>query len=372
MQLFQSVIMNSARLMFSLICLLSICYPSYGDSTFKIGIAVCLTGACAETGTNSQRGAELAAQEINSSGGVLGRKIELVVQDTREAESGVGAVNAFRSMSTDSDIKYFIGPTWTPGGLALASIVSKMREVIITSPTLGVAAFNEAGDNIFNLWPHDEVATRALARYAFNNGMKKAGILSSQQPWCLEQGRFFADEFKKSGGVVTALEEPLPNSSDLRTEVYRISITSPDVIFFSNYLHNGISADILRKYKYKGKLLLILLDQTQLELAHGALEGAMYASYPASNADFVKKYLSTFKVKPGNGSDTAYDTVKLYARSIEEARSFDASVVKKILNRQRYDGASGKIVFDEKGGVKKSPFLFRVKGSEVESLEALN
>lgn len=338
---------------------------------FKIGMTLCLTGACAELGTNTQRGAELAAKEIDERGGVLGKQIEFVIQDTNEAASGAGAVNAFKNISTDQSIQYYIGPTWTSAGLALAPIVSKLSGIIYTSPTLGVASFNEAADNIFNIWPHDESSTRALARYAISRGWKKIGILSSQQPWCLDQGRIFADEIKKQGGSVTALVEPEPNTLDLRNEVLRISRTSPDVIFFSNYLQNGMSAEILRKYKYKGQILLILLDRTQLGLAHGALNNAMYASTPPAQPSFEQKYSAQFKAAPGTGSATGYDSVMLYAQAIEQAKTFDPLVVKKVLSKLTLDGASGKLIFDEKGGVKSVPYLYRVNGEKIETLGAI-
>lgn len=79
----------------------------------KIGALLCLSGGCAEFGTNSLRGAQLAAEEINAEGGVLGQEIEIVAQDTHEATSGGHAIQAYHQMMLDREVKYLVGPTWT-------------------------------------------------------------------------------------------------------------------------------------------------------------------------------------------------------------------------------------------------------------------
>jgi branched-chain amino acid transport system substrate-binding protein len=124
-----------------------------------------------ETGTNALRGVQLAQEQINKSGGILGRQIELVVQDTREMDSPANAVSAYRQLRLDSDIELFVGPSWTVGGLPVAPIAAR-DNVVVMAPSIGLEGFNEASDNLFNLWPHDSVATKALAQYAIDHGWK--------------------------------------------------------------------------------------------------------------------------------------------------------------------------------------------------------
>ena len=173
----------------------SLLFTSIAQAEWKIGMPVCLTTGCAVQGDQTLKGAEMAAAELNASGGVLGQKISLVVQDTAEATNAAQAVSAYRKLRADRDVRYFIGPTWTPAGLAIAPIASS-EDVIITSPTLGVKEFSAAGDNIFNLNGPDEASSRYLAHFAMEKGWKKAAIFSSQQPWDAAQASFFEDEFK--------------------------------------------------------------------------------------------------------------------------------------------------------------------------------
>ena len=335
------------------------------DPTWRIGVLVCLTGACAESGKNSIEGIELAIDEINLSGGVLGRQIEIEVEDTAEGtSSGAGAVTAFKKLLEDHSIKFLIGPSWTPGGLSVAPLAAKRPDIIITSPSLGVAEFDRAGDNIFNLWPHDELASKNLARFAIDKGWKRVAVFSSQQPWEYLQGNTFAEEFKRLGGVVTTKEEPLPTVTDLRPEALRVRSQNPDAVFFSDMTQMGISSKQLRSIGYTGPFFAILMDDTRITSSAGALDNTIFSGYAPPDEGFASRFKARYKKEPGIGADTSFDVVKLYAWAASKAGEFDPNKVKTIMLGAKIPGASGEIEFDEFGGVRKSPVLYQVKGTE--------
>ncbi len=90
-----------------------------GSAPLYIGMPVCLSGPCAISGSNAIHGATLALQDLNQKGGVLGRQLVLEVEDSQDAVSGARAVTAYRALRIKKDIHLFIGPSWTPGLLAL-------------------------------------------------------------------------------------------------------------------------------------------------------------------------------------------------------------------------------------------------------------
>ena len=157
---------------FLILSLTSLPSKSFGadQEEFYLGGLLCLTGDCAEVGDNSRKGIELATEEINGSGGILGKKLALKFEDTKEMGGPGSVISAFQNLVLDPKIRYIIGPTWTVGGLPLAPILAKKPEVIAISPSLGVATYNEASDTVFNTWPHDDASTEALAKYAFKKG----------------------------------------------------------------------------------------------------------------------------------------------------------------------------------------------------------
>lgn len=332
----------------------------------KVGALLCLSGGCAEWGSNALKGIELAAKEINSNGGVLGKKIKILAEDTKEATNGAQAVTAFKNLSRDNDIKYFLGPTWTAGGLTVAPLAKKRKDIIIISPSLGIKEFNETADNIFNLWPHDEYASRAIAAFAVKK-WRKAAVFSSQSPWENKQGEVFIEEFKKLGGEITTVQTPLPTSTDLRTESTLIKQTNPDVVFLTFF--DGSASFQLRQSGYKGPMLSILIDDTRLKAANGSLDGTIFTKYKPPSDDFERKFTAEYGIKPGVASDTGYDALNLLNKSISDSKTLDTDKVKVALQNSDYNGASGHITFDPLGGVNKKPLLYIVKGDKIEEFK---
>jgi branched-chain amino acid transport system substrate-binding protein len=334
-----------------------------GGNPFKVGALLCLTGECAEPGQNALNGIVLAAKEINLKGGVLGKKIEIVTQDTEEFASASNALSSFRSLISNPEIKYIIGPTWTVGGLPIAPVAAQHKDILITSPSLGVSDFNETADNIFNVWPHDDSATTALAELAISENLKSAVVFSNQMPWEMVQGQAFAKEFKRLGGDVKAILEPLADQ-DLRAEVLKAKNANPDLIFFSNYTQVHLAAIKLKELGYEGKMFVILLDETRLSGAKGALEGAIVAETQDPKTSFKEAYKAEYNADPGIAADTGYDVMKMYVEAIKNAGSFEASKVIPVFKRLVYEGASGNIKFDEKGGIRRKPSFKIVKDSK--------
>lgn len=352
------------HLLLILICIITNASTLYAE-TWKIGVLVCVSGACAESGENSRKGIDLAIEDLNKLGGVLGKKVEYVLEDTAEGtSSGAGAVTAFKKLTTDSQLKYLIGPSWTPGALSVAPIAAAQSKLIIASPSVGISDFNKAGDNIFNFWPSDEEATKFLAVFAIKKNWKKVAIFSSQQPWESLQGQTFNTSFKLLGGEISSFQEPLPTDVDLRVQSLKIKNSEPDAVFLSNYTQMGVAAKQLRTIGYKGPLFAILMDETRIKTSQGALEETIFAGYPEPDSGFSIRFKEKFGIEPGIGADTTYDIVKLYVWAIENAGSFDVRMVQKEIASAKFSGASGNIEFDEYGGVIKVPTLYQVKNSK--------
>jgi branched-chain amino acid transport system substrate-binding protein len=252
------------------------------DDTIKIGLLASMSDEWASLGKNSLRGAEIAVSEINSSGGVNGRRIQLEVEDTLEANSGARALSAYQSLR-QRGIRLFIGPSGTPAGMSLAPIIASQKVVIIT-PSVGVRDFSDAGSNIFNSRGVDEQGSAATAQLAVHRGWKRAAILSSQQPWEQAQGEAFRREFERLGGTIVGHAAPLPETNDFRTIIAKILSGKPQVVFLSNSNRMAVAAKQLAELRFTGPKLTTILDNfpslqpgysTQLPLAAAGLQ------YPA-------------------------------------------------------------------------------------------
>ncbi|MCB0320986.1 MAG: ABC transporter substrate-binding protein [Bdellovibrionales bacterium] len=364
--------MNRSALLFSILIILGLSlilsrtHPR-NDSSVTIGAILCLSGECSEWGVNSKNGILLAQEEINAQGGILGKNLEVIFQDSKESQSPVQALDAYRQLKSTRNTSLFIGPTWGPAGLLLIPVL-RASDDIMTSPSLGLADFNEASDNLFNVWPHDEIGTRTLARYAREQGYTRIAVFSSQQPWEQAQGAIFAEEIERVGGSITRQVEPMPTQNDLKPEAMSIVRSKPELVFVSTISRMSLAARELRRLGFDGPIYAVILDRTRLRDAQGALENAITVVYPESTASFQTRFKERFGENPGISADTAYDTLMLYAKAIEQAGSLDPLRVREALSSISLHGASGEISFDTKGAISRIPILRQAFGLTLQPL----
>jgi branched-chain amino acid transport system substrate-binding protein len=167
---------------------------------------------------------------------------------------------------------------------------------------------------------------------------------------------------------VSALLEPEPNIKDLRTESLRIIRSKPDGVFLANLNQEGVAAKQLRGLGFKGPFYAALLDQTRINEADGALEGAISAQSPAADPGFVQKYNLRFGMKPTASADTAYDALIALGKAIEAAGGPDPLAVRDALLHVEFQGASGIVKFDDKGGVVRGPKSVIVSANNIAPL----
>ncbi|MDO8660598.1 MAG: ABC transporter substrate-binding protein [Candidatus Woesearchaeota archaeon] len=318
------------------------------DRPIKIGAIFMLTGQGANWGMHSQQGAELARAEINAAGGINGQTLEIVYEDN-QGDNPAQAVTAINKLLSQ-DIRLILGPNWSPSGLAVAPIACQ-NQVLMISPSLGIADFNEQCDYLFNTWPHDEAVSSQLGTYIFNKDFRKLVILSSNQVWEETQAQAAKQSFEAAGGTVVAFELTNPEETDFRTSLLKIKNANPDAIFVQlSYEH--LIAKQMKELSIMLPIFAPFIDQERITGARGALEGAISFTSFTPTQEFSEKYSAKFSTQPDIGSTGAYDAVMLLAKAMQSTQSTDPSVLKEYLNDlKEWNGASGKLVFDGKGGV---------------------
>lgn len=333
------------------------------ENDLPIGVLASISDEWASVGQAMINGAEIARDEVNAEGGIKGQKIKLLIEDSREANSGAKAVSAYQSLR-QRGIRYFIGPTGTPAGMSLAPIVGRELVVIIT-PMVGVREFSDSAPNIFNVRGVDETGSRTMAKFAIDHEWRRAAVLSSQQPWEGAQGRAFRDEFLKLGGRIVDLEEPLPDANDLKTPITKILSAKPQVIFLSNSNRIPLACRQLTALGYHGAKLAALLDETLVKEAQGTLEGTIFAAFGRPSTEFQKKYQDRYGIMPELGGDTAYDAVIALAKALREATTLSPKDVGARLGSVRFKGASGEVAFGADRIAVRSLVTFEVVAGKI-------
>jgi branched-chain amino acid transport system substrate-binding protein len=148
-----------------------------GAEPLKIGMVAAVSGPAAESGLYRIQGAKLAVEEINKAGGLLGRQIELVIED--DQTTNPGAVLAFSKLAGDKDIPAFIASTVSTQVHAMAPDVQRTgRPVMIgaTDPQLT----HMGNPWLFRCRPNDIYSARVIADYGVNTLGKKNGRSSTR------------------------------------------------------------------------------------------------------------------------------------------------------------------------------------------------
>ena len=338
------------------------------ETSLNVGLMLCQTGNCADWGSSALRGAKLAAEEVNSQGGVLSKKVNLMVEDTAESISGARAVTAFQRLLSQK-IHFLIGPTWAPGALAIAPLAAKRSDILLITPSASAPDFSRTADYIFNMRPPEEAGARALAELAFQQGKKRAAIFGSQQAAESRLGRVFEEEFLKLGGVVTVRLEPDPSIADLRTEALKVVSTKPEVVFLINYNQMESGTRALETLGYKGMRMMLDLDEARIASLGALLNGVIVTRAAEPTEQFRETFRKRYGEYPGLSAENGYDAMHAMAQSIEEAKTFEIAVVKQKLAKGKFVGAIGTYEFNESREIAQAPVIRVVRDGKLVALE---
>jgi ABC-type branched-subunit amino acid transport system substrate-binding protein len=130
----------------------------------------------------------------------------------------------------------------------------------------------------------------------------------------------------------------------------------------------GVAAKQLRQLGWKGPSLTTALDNSMIQTASGALDGAEFASFGGATEFFRKKYRESFRVDPDRGADTAYDAAFALLQSLRETSGSDASKVSERLTSIQFEGASGNFSFDTSRIASRKLKRFMVKNGDIEEV----
>jgi branched-chain amino acid transport system substrate-binding protein len=326
------------------------------EDTIKIGVVSPSTGPAAEAGRLQLNGARQALDAVNEKG-VLGRKMELLVED--DQTTNPGAVLAFSRLSGRSDIVAFIGSIRSTQVHAMSPDVLKAAKPMMfggTDPTLT----QEGNKWLFRCRPNDSYSAKVIAEFGTGDLKKqKWAVVFSTDAFGSNGSKALEAALKEKGITPVLMQGYTNQASDYTAVVLAVKQSGADIVgsYFTFESDLGIFARQLRQLgvtvPWVGSPSIV--NTTALNLAGRALFGtygvADYAvdATPASKA-FAERYQALYKAIPDNQSSWAFDAVNLLARGINDAGSTEPEKLRAALAAIRgFAGAEGEYNFDEKG-----------------------
>lgn len=346
----------------------------------RLGFFMSITGRDASFGDVSLRGARLAVDELNAAGGVLGRPIELVVEDNRSLP-GESATAAKKLIARDR-VAVLIGECSSARTLEAAPVAQAAGVPLIT-PAATSPKVTQVGDCIFRVCFIDPFQGDVIATFARRRlGRTRAALLvESGAAYSVGLAEYFARTFRQLGGEIVAEQKYSGADTDFRAQLTAIRAAQPDVIFLPGYyVAAGLAA---RQAKELGIRATLMggdgFEAPQLlEIGGDALEGTYYSTHFATentqqaSRDFVAAYRKRNGAIPNGLSALTYDAVKLAADAIARAGTTDAKAVRDALAATKdFPGVTGRTTINARRDADKDAAIIAVQGGKLVFVEAI-
>lgn len=339
----------------------------------KIGTAGPMTGDQSAFGQDQQNGARLAIEEWNMKGGVLGKKIELLVGDDQHDPKQ--AVSVANKMVNDG-IVGIVGHFNSSCSLPASRIYNEQKIPMITHGSTNPQLTEQNFKGVFRVCGRDDQQGRKAAEFVMDSmKAKSVAILHDKTTY----GQGLADEFRKAveGSVkVTYHGGITQGDKDFSAVLTNVKTGNPELIYFGGiYPEGGLLVKQAKALGIKAPFMSGdgVIGEEFLKIAGADAEGTYATFAPDVNnipsaKGFVEKYTAKYG-KPGPYSVYAYVAANILLQGIKDANSTEGEKISEAIHRMRYDGALGTVEFDEKGDVKVSPYvIWQVKGGKWEQI----
>jgi branched-chain amino acid transport system substrate-binding protein len=333
-----------------------------------VGMYGSLTGDGASFGQSSREGTELAVDEINSAGGLLGgRKIKLLVEDDQSKPEE--ASNAVTKLVTQDKVVAVLGEVASRRSLAAAPVCQKYMVPMI-SPSSTNERVTQVGDYIFRVCFIDPFQGEVLAKFAYNDlKARKVAILKDiQQDYSVGLTDSVMKHFTALGGQVLDPVSYSSGDSDFKAILTQVRSQKPDAVFATGYYPEA--AIIVRQARELGMKMPILGGDgwvgDALKNGREALNNTYISNhYSADNPDpvvqnFVKAYRAKFEREPDAIAALAYDAVKVLADAMTRANSTDGPKLREALAKADVPGVTGRLKINAQRNVDKPAVIQEV------------
>ena len=347
-----------------------------GD-TIKVGGLLEMTGGSASFGISSKNGIDLALKKINEKGVLGGKKLSLVVADTKSEASE--ATNAMQKVISQDKVVAVIGPNQSSAVIAAGSINNGSKVVDVTpmgtNPDVTVdPGTKKVKPYSFRTCFIDPFQGTVMASFASNDlKVKKAAIyIDNTSDYAKGLAQFFKENFVKNGGEVVIEEAYLQKDTDFKATLTKIKAAQPDFIYIPGYYQEvGL---IVKQAREMGINVPMAggdgWDSAKLPEIAGkaALDNTFFSSLYSPddtsdlNKSFVAEYKKAYNTNPDVFAALAYDSTLLIAEAIEKAGSADpAKIAEAMAKISGFKGVSGEVTFNEQHNPIKSAVIIEHK-----------
>jgi branched-chain amino acid transport system substrate-binding protein len=346
------------------------CVNKDAGNKIRIGVYMPLTGGTATFGISSTNAFKMAADEVNAAGGINGKQVELVIQDTR-SESQEAATVVTRLVTQDRVVA-LLGEVASSRSIAAAPIAQSNKVPLLT-PSSTNPEVTKKGDFIFRTCFIDPVQGQAIATFAAKklNAKRAALLIDKKNDYSVGLAKFIGETFKSLGGEIVVEQAYQEGDSDFNGQLTAIKGTNPDVIFVPGYYTEvGLIAQQARKQGINVPLVGgDGWDSERLyDIGKEALANCYFSNhYSVDDPDEkVQKFVKDYKTKYGSAPDalaaTAYDAARIMFDAIKRAGSTDGTAIRDALAKTKdFPGVTGVVTINAERNAVKPIVMIKIE-----------
>jgi branched-chain amino acid transport system substrate-binding protein len=352
------------------------------ENEILIGEYESLTGSEATFGISATNGTKLAVEEINNSGGILGKKIKLITYDDQGKPSEAASV--VQKLINKDNAVAIIGEIASSRSKS-GALICQQSKIPMVTPASTNPEVTAIGDYIFRVCFIDPFQATVMSKFAINSlKVKRVAVLQDvKNAYSTGLAEFFVKQFKDLGGEIVELQSYSAGDKDFKAQLTSIKAKNPEAIFIPGYYTDvGLIAIQAREIGITQPLFggdgweSVKLTEGK---AKDALEGSFFSTHVSADdpspmvQNFVKKYTDKYGVPPDAMSFLAYDAGMILFDAIKRAGSTEADKIKsELANTKDFAGVTGKISINEQRNAVKPAVILQIRDGKFTYKETVN
>jgi branched-chain amino acid transport system substrate-binding protein len=333
------------------------------QQAIKIGVIQPLTGAFAASGTYVANGARIAADEINAGGGVLGRRIELVIEDNRS--NPTEAASVAEKLIVRDKVPVLMGAWGSSLTLAVMPKLMEYQVPMLVETSSSDKITTIGNPFVFRISPPSSVEAAGFARVIDQLKIGKADFLVVNNDWGLGTADQFGRMFKSHNIKVGLVERMAQNAQDMSAQLAKIKASDADTLIVTTAVEQ-LTLVFKQAAALGLKRRIITTGGSQepdqlIEQAGSAVDGSSHIAFfapwnPEMSADPARArvFIAEWKKRsyPFAGlteSFRGYDGIRTIAAAIAKARKPEPAAIRAAFWDVELTGLGGKIKFDKVG-----------------------
>lgn len=348
--------------------------PAFAETLapIRVGATLALSGKLAFSGISDHQGLELAIEDINSQGGIGGRKLELIAED-----NGGDPKSALSSVSKlfDADHIDFLFSAFSHVTQAVKDRAKRSGKIMIYHASLGDIA--KESKLFFRDWGDAESQSHALLNRFVEDRRKKAAYLGETSEACVFFDKMIRGEAATSKFELVASESYTPGETDLKPLLLRISAKSPDALYTCTWRDGALlmsqmkALHLIHIPTYQALSPFIPINDTSevrklYEENHAVSVwlGFVPGDLTPEQKKFFERIAARYHTEPRIEALLAYDDASVLAKAAAgcvSSDSIDQNCVAERLRKTHYKGLAGSLCFDELDRSNRPNLLIRVE-----------